>query len=309
MATTERNVVVGVFDSRRMAQEAVTELKRRGFTDDQIGVAGRDDSTGGTKTGQQGEGSYAEEGAVTGVVAGAGIGGLWALGIAAGALPAIGPVIAGGILASILASAAVGAAVGGLAGALIGLGIPEEEAKYYEEEFRAGRTIVTVKSGARTEEARGVLHSYGAHDIDSRPTVAAGSRSAGLRGKGEDVTMEVREEELHPYKESVEAGEVRVRKEVETEHRTIDVPVSREEVVVERHPAAGRTPSDAPIREGEEIRVPVKEEEVHLEKQPVVKEEVTVGKRKVADTEKVSGTVRKENVDIEKTGDVNVRKD
>ena len=51
----------------------------------------------------------------------------------------------------------------------------------------------------------------------------------------------------------------------------------------------------------------MREEEVHVEKTPVVKEEVSVGKRKVTDTEKVSGTVRKEEVHIEKEGDVNVK--
>jgi len=53
---------------------------------------------------------------------------------------------AGGTLAAILASAAGGAAAAGIAGALVGLGIPEDEAKHYDSEFQAGRTIVTVKA-------------------------------------------------------------------------------------------------------------------------------------------------------------------
>jgi hypothetical protein len=56
------------------------------------------------------------------------------------------PAIAGGILATVLASAAGGAAVGGALGALIGFGIPAEEARYYENEFLAGRALVTVKA-------------------------------------------------------------------------------------------------------------------------------------------------------------------
>jgi uncharacterized protein (TIGR02271 family) len=224
------------------------------------------------------------------------VGALWALGIAAGMLPAIGPVIAGGLLASVLASAAGGAAVGGILGALVGLGIPEEEAKYYEGEFRAGRTLVTVKADGRYDEARAILSRHGAYDVKSRGT------AAGAAGG----TMEVREEQLHVRKTPVEAGEVKVRKEVHTEQKNIQVPVEREEVVVERHPASGRATA-GDIRAGQEIRVPVKEEQVHVEKTPVVKEEVSVGKRKVTDTEQVSGTVRKEEVKVEREGNVDVR--
>ena len=118
--------------------------------------------------------------------------------------------------------------------------------------------------------------------------------------------MQVREEELHAHKQPVETGEARVRKEVVTEHKTLEVPVSREEVVVERRPVSGQAASSE-IRAGEEVRIPVKEEQVHVEKQPVVKEEVKVGKRKVQDTQKVEGTVRKEQVKIEREGDVDVR--
>jgi len=61
------------------------------------------------------------------------------------------------------------------------------------------------------------------------------------------------------------------------------------------------------IRAGEEIRIPVKEEQVQVEKKPVAKEEVRVGKRQVQDTEKVEGTVRKEQVKVEREGDVDIR--
>lgn len=87
----------------------------------------------------------------------------------------------------------------------------------------------------------------------------------------------------------------------------MDVPVQREEVVIERHPASGQPASGADFRSGEEIRIPVKEEQVHVEKTPVVTEEVTVGKRKVQDTQTVSGDVRKEEVKVEQKGNVDVR--
>jgi uncharacterized protein (TIGR02271 family) len=286
-----RTTIVGVFDDQAHAQAAVAELRRLGFREDQIGVISHDRTTSTKTTGDRG--THMAEGAAAGAAAGAGIGALWALGIAAGMLPAIGPVIAGGLLASVLASAAGGAAAAGLIGALIGLGIPEEEARYYEGEFKAGRTLVTIKANGRYDEALAVVRRHGGYD-----------RSTGRTTTGE--TIKVHEEELKARKHPVETGEVRVRKDVVTEHKTLDVPVKREEVVVERHPASG-TASSSDIRPGQEIRIPVKEEKVTVEKQPVVTEEVRVGKQQVTETERVAGTVRKEKVEVEKEGDVNVR--
>jgi len=91
-----------------------------------------------------------------------------------------------------------------------------------------------------------------------------------------------------------------------TEHKTLEVPVQREEVVIERHPVSGQQASSSDIRGGEEIRIPVKEEHVRAEKVPVVKEEVTVAKHQVPGTETVSGTVRKEEATVEREGDAKV---
>ena len=163
MTTARSTTAVGVFTDRRQAQQAVADLKRAGFRDDQIGVAskGHDDAASGTTA--EKKGTRAAEGAGVGVAAGAGVGALWALGIVAGFLPAIGPVVAGGIFASILASAAGGAAIAGIAGALIGLGIPEEDAHYYESEFKSGRALVTVKADGRYDEAWAILSRNGAY--------------------------------------------------------------------------------------------------------------------------------------------------
>jgi hypothetical protein len=87
-------------------------------------------------------------------------------------VPGIGPVLAGGILAATLGGAAVGAAAGGLLGALTAMGVPEEEARYYEREFEACCTIVTVTAPGRAQEAAAVLHRYGGMvrpAVDQRP--------------------------------------------------------------------------------------------------------------------------------------------
>jgi len=306
----KRATVVAAFENRQQAQQAVEELRRKGFRDDEIGIVAQDTQKGESATTDEKTG-HAETRAIAGAVAGAGVGTLWGLGIMAGLLPAIGPVIAGGTLAAILASAATGAAAAGLAGALIGLGIPEEEARYYESEFKSGRILVTVKADGRYDEAREILRRLNGYEHQSGDRSAVSGESCatatGSKMAAGSQTVQAREEELRVRKQPVQAGEVRVHKEVHTEHRTLDVPVKKEEVVVERVPATGRNVAATDIREGADLRVPVMEEEVHIEKQPVVKEEVRVSKREVEDTKQVGGTVRKEEIKVEKEGKANVR--
>jgi hypothetical protein len=160
----DRNTTVGVFSDRNQAQLAMDELRRAGFRDDQLGLMASGDSDFGTSAGDDTDESYAAEGGATGLAAGAGVGALWGLGIAAGVLPAIGPAIAGGTLAAILSSAAAGAATAGLAGTLVGLGIPKDEAEYYEGELRSGRIILTVRPEGRNAEANAIMRRFGGYD-------------------------------------------------------------------------------------------------------------------------------------------------
>ena len=176
--------LVALFDERSQAQQPVREQRDAGFREEQIGLIARHTETRDVSLTEEEESKWAE-GALAGGITGAGIGGLWALGIASGALPIIGPVIAGGLLASVLASAAGGAAVGGLLGALIGLGIPEEEARYYETEFRSGRTLVTVRADGRFEEAARILRSNGGSirsDSTTPRSTVTPSPAAAFRG-------------------------------------------------------------------------------------------------------------------------------
>jgi len=300
MAATHRSTVIGVFNSRDEANRAVDELQRAGFQRDRIGVVARDAEGHVRAQSKEGQETHAGEGAAIGAAAGAGTAALVSLGMTFGVIPVIGPVLAVGPLAAALFSAAGGAAVGSLAGGLIGWGIPEEEARFYESEVHAGRFLVTVKADGRYDEAWNILHRSGGY----RHGMTASA--AGTRAETGEQCMKVHEEELHAHKQAVQTGEVKVRKDVVTEHKTIEVPVRREEVVIERHPVSGQVASSADLRPGQEIRIPVTEEQVHVEKTPVVKEEVHVGKRTVQETEHVSGTVRKEEVKVEQQGDVKV---
>jgi uncharacterized protein (TIGR02271 family) len=106
-------------------------------------------------------------------------------------------------------------------------------------------------------------------------------------------------------KERVPRGEVRLRKEVVTENQNIEVPVTREELVIERVPVENREAGGAQVGAGErEIRVPLTEERVNVEKKPVVTEEVRVAKRQVQDTKRVTDTVQHEELRSDQDGDV-----
>jgi hypothetical protein len=163
--------VVGVFDDYRQAEEAIRELRRAGFRDDEIGILSRTVQTSETGIVNDPTHSCWEEGAGIGAAAGAVTGTGLGLAVAAGLIPGVGQAIMGGALAALLASAGAGAAVGTVLGALIGLGIPEEESQFYESEFKAGRTLVTVRAGSRNEDARRILNRYGAHEpVTTGPT-------------------------------------------------------------------------------------------------------------------------------------------
>ena len=86
-------------------------------------------------------------------------------------------------------------------------------------------------------------------------------------------------EVLRVRKEKVASGEVHVRKESVTHMETVQVPVTREHLVVEHSDENGRTaPEDS-------IRVPLSEERVHIDKDTVLREEYKVGKREVTQNE------------------------
>jgi len=173
----ERTTVVGVFRDRDDAEHAIDELHQMGFRDDEIGFAARGDTSSVHHTATD-KAADTGSGALSGAIAGAGIGGFIAA-AAAVLIPGFGPVLAGGILATVLGGAAVGAAAGGIMGALIGLGVPEEEAHYYETEFNEGRILVTVKAGSRFSEARDVLFRHGAYDVENRGGLATTGTAMG----------------------------------------------------------------------------------------------------------------------------------
>ena len=111
---------------------------------------------------------------------------------------------------------------------------------------------------------------------------------------------------LRVHKERVQRGEVRLHKEVVTENQHVEVPVTHEELVIERVPAQTRQNAGEVGTGEKEIRVPLSEEKVRVEKSPIVTEEVRVGKKQVQDTKRIDDTVRHEELRTEKKGDAEI---
>ena len=128
-------------------------------------------------------------------------------------------------------------------------------------------------------------------------------------GSTQEVRVPVAEEQLDVNKRQRKAGEVRVTKQVKQEEKQVTVPVTREEVRVERVPA-GRAASDSEARfANEKVSVPVMEEEVVVSKRPVVREEVRISKESRQEQRPVSASVRREEANIEEDRDEDDRTD
>jgi hypothetical protein len=158
------------------AENIVLELKQAGFTSDDISALLPDKR--GTKDFAHEHSTKAPEGATTGGVAGLGVGAAlgWLTGIGALAIPGVGPFIAAGPIMAALGGAAVGTAAGGIIGALVGLGIPEFEAKRYDDKIRAGNILISVHTadGKQKDVAKDIFKRNRADDISSASEANAG---------------------------------------------------------------------------------------------------------------------------------------
>lgn len=178
----------------------------------------------------------------------------------------------------------------------------DDRADYYYQGINAGGALVSV-TGTRREEARRILQNAGGDLRESGFDKLASTRASGdVEG---DRRIQLRGEILRTYKDRVQRGEVRLRKDVITEKKNVEVPLTREELVIERTPVSGQS-ATGEIGKDQEIRVPLSEERVRTEKQPVVTDEVRVGKRAVQRTENVSDDMRHEELRVDKDGDVDI---
>lgn len=161
--------IVGIAKNRLDVESAIDDLQVSGISAADISVL-IPDSGGIPETGTV-KATKAPEGAATGVVAGGVTGGAIGLlaGIGALAIPGLGPFIAAGPLMAALSGAAVGATAGGIVGALTGLGIPELEAKVYEDRIKKGGYLVAVhvNDNNRSKDIREILKRNRLEDISA----------------------------------------------------------------------------------------------------------------------------------------------
>jgi uncharacterized protein (TIGR02271 family) len=121
-------------------------------------------------------------------------------------------------------------------------------------------------------------------------------------------SLQLRKEELDINKSRIQKGEVEISKEIIEDHKTVDVPVTHEEVVIERTPINNEA-TDTPITAGETIRIPVSEEQVNVGKHTVITEEISARKREVEETKVVDETLKREEARINKNGDAAIVND
>src|SRR5262245_2545860 len=156
----QARTVVGIFDRAEDAESALRDLRAAGFADADISLVMQPRGT----APERGAGeTKAEQGTVTGASVGAVLGGV--AGLAALAIPGIGPLLAAGPIAAAL-GALTGGALGGLVGSFSGLGIPTEHAKSYDAAVRAGGVVLAVRVPDRAvdERASRVLDQHGARE-------------------------------------------------------------------------------------------------------------------------------------------------
>ncbi|GBE92048.1 DUF2382 domain-containing protein [Nostoc cycadae] len=123
-------------------------------------------------------------------------------------------------------------------------------------------------------------------------------------------TLRLYEERLIANKHRVKTGEVTVGKHIETETARVTVPIQKERVVIERvSPAETETfvePNELHFQEGEVARIEVYEETPEIRKEAFVREEVRVKKLVERDTVEAEETIRREELDINTTGELHV---
>ncbi|WP_164929095.1 YsnF/AvaK domain-containing protein [Gloeobacter violaceus] len=302
-----QRLIAGLFAKREAAEQAVRDLQEAGFGEEQIGVAFPGESAASdSKQFQDLPTVTATGGAVGGGVLGGLLGLLAGIGVLS--VPGVGPMVAGGLLASVFAGLGLGAAGGSLLGALVGTGFSEAEAQHLESGVRSGASLVTIRSGGRVLEALAILERNGADTgprAVSQPPLPFSAAEAPFieTDSPKQERLELLTERAFIRKERVYLGEITVRKETITELRTIEVPVTREELVVERRPT---TESGAVAPVEEVVRIVLSEEQVSYQTRKVLKEAVSIEWHTTIEKKQIEVTLQREELRFDVEGKARV---
>jgi uncharacterized protein (TIGR02271 family) len=192
---------------------------------------------------------------------------------------------------------------------------PQEEEqlyRFYGVQYTGGDAAGQAAGGVATGrhasdvETRGVADTGRASDRDRdgvRDDVARAAVGRDTSGPTTDEAMTRSEEQLRVGTETREAGRARLRKHVVTEHQQVSVPVSHEEITLEREPIthANRDAAyDGPAISEEEHEVTLHAERPVVDTEAVAVERVRLGKETVTDQETVGGEVRKEEIELDR---------
>jgi len=161
-------LVIGVFEDYEQAGKVIEDLRGADFRAEHISMVVPD-----PENLRMAAVDVVRPGVDRVVLAGSllGAAGGWLVGLAALAIPGVGPFMAAGPLLSAISGAAAGSLLGGWAGALIHFDVPEYEAKIYEGHLTAGKVLVAVHTHDRAERVRAedIMEQHNAIEIDTKP--------------------------------------------------------------------------------------------------------------------------------------------
>lgn len=190
------------------------------------------------------------------------------------------------------------------------MGFSRDEAESFDRRIDSGEIFLFADDEVYNESvgSTGVTGAEFSADpaADAEaPKMSRAERRKKLSDNGEE-SIYLHEEQLEVQKERVQTGEINVNKRIVEEEQHIDVPLERDDVVVERRPVADTGNPDEEIKRepyqvGDELHIPVIEERLIVTKKEVVTEEIVVTKRKINETEHITETLRREEVDIDES--------
>lgn len=170
-------IVIGSFNNKDQAENAIRDLKERNFNTDNISVVVKDKGEGARIAENTGV-DYMEgatSGAATGAVTGGALGALGGLLVGIGAIAIPGGFLIGGPIAAALgltgaaattvSGAATGAAAGGLIGALLGLGVAKEDAELYQETVNTGGLLLLAQTDYQDNEIQRIFQNNSASQV------------------------------------------------------------------------------------------------------------------------------------------------
>ena len=290
------DTVVGYFPSQATAESAISALKAAGFEKNQIGVAIRSAVAGPATSSTVSDSSRTRT-----HTAGHHTAGMWekvkSFFEGSTAEPNAGEATRETFDDREITPQGYGAA--DVYDSLGGMSVPEQRARYFGNRFGSGSegAIVTVMAPGREEQAIAILEENGG-DVGSNAAQYDSEAETTNPGSAEQ-NVQLFGEVLRVHKDRISLGDVRLRKEVHTTTQTVQVPVTREELVVERLPVSGEQVADGAAFKEEEIRIPLSEERPSVDKQAVLREQVRVGKKEVTNVESFDEKVRSEELKID----------